>query len=233
MSNRIPNQFFAAAVAALFTVMASLPGVASAEDDPWGAQLADKKPWKARFAVVSMHPSGSEVRVSGTDDQYSYEGNSGYGFAIDFEYRASRRLGIDFGVISASPGLDVTVGEEPLTMEATADIRLTPVYAAANIYLTPDGRFNLYIGPLLAYVIYESFELTAGPGLSEWFHTDSGFGYGAVLGLDIELGSGKWFLNAAVRYLDTTLEAAPRDDGGVGKADLDPTIFSFGFGVRF
>ena len=233
MNKRIPNLVFAAAVITFFTVMASLPGTTSAEDDPWKAQLADGDRWMVRFAAVLMNPSGSEVNVAGTDDQYSYEGKNGYGFAIDFEYRAARRLGIDFGVISASPGIDVTVEDEFASVSAEADIRLTPIYAAANIYLTPEGRFNLYIGPILAYVIYESFELNAGPGQSEWFSTEDGFGYGAVLGLDIEVGSGKWFLNTAIRYLDTTLEAAPRDDDGVGKADLNPTIFSFGFGVRF
>jgi outer membrane protein len=231
MGHRISNQYFAPALLAVFAVMTSLPATASAEEDPWQAQLADDDPWKARFAIVSMNPSGSEVTVTGSDEQYSYDGNSGYGLAIGFEYRASRRIGIDFGVISASPGLDVTVGEQPLTLEASADIRLTPVYAAANIYLTPDGRFQLYIGPLFAYVIYENFDLVAGPGLSEWFRTDNGFGYGAVLGLDIDLGD-RWFLNSAVRYLDTTLEASTNDPG-VGKADLNPTIFSLGFGVRF
>ena len=43
---------------------------------------------------------------------------------------------------------------------------------------------------------------------------------------------GGWSLNTAVRYLDTTLEASP-SDGSVGKTDLNPTIFSVGFGFRF
>jgi outer membrane protein len=133
-------------------------------------------------------------------------------------------------VISASPGIDVTIGEEPLTLSADADIWITPIYASANFYLTPESTFELYIGPLLAYVIYENFELVASPGMSEWFTTDNGFGIGAVVGLDIALGE-RWLLNTAVRYLDTRLEAT--QDGGVGKADLNPTIFSIGFGVKF
>jgi len=222
MKHRLLDQAFAAALTTLFLALATLPGTASADDDSW----------KVRLAVVSMNPSGSLFVVPDTDELISYQSSSGVGIAIDFEYRASRRLGIDFGVISSSPGFTVAVDTQPLSVTASSDIRITPVYAALNIHLTPEGRFDLYVGPLLAYVLYDSFELVAGPGLREEFSTSNGFGIGAVLGLDIGLGSGGWSLNTAVRYLDTTLEASP-SDGSVGKTDLNPTIFSVGFGFRF
>jgi outer membrane protein W len=222
MKHTILNQAFAAAMITLIIALATLPGTASADDDPW----------KFRFAVVSMNPKGGTFVVSETDETFSYQSGSGVGAAIDFEYRASRRLGIDFGVISSSPGFTVDVAAEPLSVSASGDIRITPIYAALNVHLTPDSRFDLYVGPLLAYVTYDHFVLTAGPGLREEFSAEEGFGFGAVLGLDIGLGSGKWSLVTAVRYLDATLEASP-SDGGVGKTDINPTIFSIGFGFRF
>jgi outer membrane protein W len=222
MKHKTFKQAFPIVLITLGVTLATLPGTATADDDPW----------KIRFAVVSMNPGGSQFVVRETDEMISYQSNSGVGFAIDFEYRASRRLGIDFGVISASPGFTVAVDAQPLSVSASSDIRITPIYAALNIHLTPEGRFDLYIGPLLAYVTYDRFELVAGPGLREEFSTQNDLGIGAVLGFDIGLGSGRWSLNGAVRYLDTSLEASP-SDGGVGKTDLNPTIFSVGFGYRF
>ena len=208
---------------AVFVAMATLAVPAAADDDPW----------KVRFAVVSMDPTGDQFYVPDDEEMISYQSSNGVGFAIDFEYRASRRLGIDFGVISSSPGFTVAVDAQPLSVSASADVRVTPIYAALNIHLTPDSRFDLYIGPLLAYVFYEGFELSAGPGLTENFTSSNGFGIGAVLGLDIGLGDGPWFINGAIRYLDTTFEASPSDDDGVGKTDLNPMIYSLGVGLRF
>ncbi len=222
MKPTILNQAFAAVMITLFIALATLPGTASANDDPW----------KFRFAVVSMNPTGDIFDVPETGETFSYQSSSGVGIALDFEYRASRRLGIDFGVISASPGFTVAVDAEPTSVSAKSDIRVTPIYAALDIHLIPEGRFDLYIGPLVAYVTYDRFELVAGPEMREGFSAEEGFGYGAVLGLDIGFGSGRWSLVTAVRYLKSTLEASP-DDGDVGKTDLNPTIFSIGFGYRF
>ena len=216
------DQAVAAVMITMFIAFATLPGTVSADEDPW----------KFRFAVVSMNPSSGQFVVSESDERFSYQSDGGVGVAIDFEYRASRRLGIDFGVISASPGFTVDVDAEPLSVSASSDIRITPIYAALNIHLTPDSRFDLYLGPLLAYVTYDSFELVAGTELREGFSAEEDLGFGAVLGLDIGLGSGRWSLTTAVRYLNTTLEASP-SDGGVGKTDIDPMIFSVGFGYRF
>ena len=206
----------------LALILATLPVTASAEDNRW----------QIRFAVVSMDPSGASVTVPENGESISYNSRSGTGLGMDLEYRASKRLGIDFGVFSASSEIEVEVGYQPFTVSASGDLKITPICAALNVHLTPDSRFDLYIGPLLAYVRYGSFKLTAGPGLFETFTTEDDFGFGGVVGLDIGLGSGQWSLNAAVRYIDTTLEATS-SDGGPGTTDIDPTIYSLGVGVKF
>ena len=106
------------------------------------------------------------------------------------------------------------------------------MYAALNVHLTPDSRADLYVGPMVAYVVYSSFELVTDPWfMREWFVTENDFGYGINLGLDVRVGGG-WLLCAALKYLDTTLEASPPDEG-VGRSDIDPMIFSIGVGYRF
>jgi outer membrane protein len=193
---------------------------------------AGEGPWQLRITGLSMNPTGSSVFVAGSGERIHYSADNGYGFGFDLEYRASRRVGIDFGVLTATPVIDVLIDEVGV-ISASAKPRITPVYAGLNVHLTPDSRFDLYIGPLLAYVVYSSFDLVVDPWfLTEGFVTRNDFGIGVNLGFDIRLGDGGWLLTAAVKYLDTTLEASPPDES-IGRTDIDPMIFSVGVGYRF
>ena len=189
--------------------------------------------WVVRVSALSMNPTGDTVVVAGDDEQISYSGNSGCGFGVEFEYRASRLLGIDFGALTAAPVIDVLIDEVGV-ISASAEPRLTPLYAGLNIHLTPDSRFDLYLGPMLAYVVYSSFDLVVDP----WFLTEEDFSaendlaVGVNLELDIRLGDRGWLLSAAFKYIDTTLEASP-PDGGIGWTDIDPMVYSIGVGCRF
>jgi outer membrane protein len=193
---------------------------------------AGESPWQLRVSGLSMNPTGDTVVVPDTGERIPFDAGSGYGFGIDLEYRASRRLGIDFGVLTAQPVIDVLIDEVGV-ISASAKPRITPVYAALNVHLTPDSRADLYVGPLLAYVVYSSFDLVVDPWfLTEGFVTENDFGIGINVGLDVRLGEGGWLLSAAFKYLDTTLVASPPDES-VGRTDIDPMIFSIGVGYRF
>ena len=189
-------------------------------------------PWQLRITGLSMNPTGDTVVVPDSGERIVFNAGNGYGFGIDLEYRASRRLGIDFGVLSATPVIDVLIDEVGV-ISASAKPRITPLYAGLNVHLTPDSPLDLYIGPILAYVIYSSFGLVVDPWfLTEGFVTQNDFGIGVNLGLDIRLGDAGWLFTAAFKYLDTTLVASPPDES-VGRTDIDPMIFSIGVGYRF
>ncbi len=195
--------------------------------------VAADRAWLVRVVGVSVDSDAHAVEVLGTSEGLSISTSSGFGFGLDLEYRASRRLGVDFGVLSAAPSIGTSVGVGFKSISASADVTMTPISAGLNVHLTPDSRFDVYIGPLLAYVVYDSFTLTAGPGLSESFSSENDVGFGANLGVDVGLDSkGRWAFNASIKYIDTTLEAKP-SDGDAGRTDFDPTIFGFGFGYRF
>lgn len=222
MQHTILKQSSVIVLISLSVALGMQPQTASAED----------KPWRLRFSVVSIDPNGNTVTVSETGEQIPYSSSNALGVGIDLEYRASKSLGIDFGVLSASPGIAVEVGVQPFTVSANGDLSISPIYAALNIHLTPDSPVDLYIGPLLAYVKYGGFNLAAGPGLNESFSTDNDFGFGGVVGLDVDLGDSRWIFNATVRYIDTSLTAAS-SDGGPGTTDIDPVIYSLGIGFKF
>jgi outer membrane protein W len=196
------------------------------------AEAGDRQ-WVVRATVLSMKPTGDSVVVDGDDNWSHYTADAEYGFGIDFEYRASRLLGIDFGVLSASPELDVVYDAAPM-ITATAKLRITPIYTGLNLHLTPDSQFDLSLGPVLAYVVYSGFDLVVNPLAltEEGFESEDEFGFGVNLGLDVRLGDDGWLLTAAFRYLNTTLKAAPPDEG-TGSTAIDPKIFSIGVGYRF
>jgi outer membrane protein len=193
---------------------------------------AGESPWRLRLFAVSMNPTGDEVVVEGSGERISFDAGGGYGGGFELEYRVSRRLGIDFGVLTASPVIDVLIDEVGV-ISASAQPRITPIYAGLNVHLTPDSPLDLYIGPMLAYVIYSSFDLVVDPWFyREGFVTENDFGIGVNVGLDIRLGDAGWLFTAAFKYLDTTLAASPPDES-VGRTDIDPMIFSIGVGYRF
>ena len=193
---------------------------------------AGESPWQLRIAGLSMNPTGETVAVPDTGERIAFDAGNGYGFGIDLEYRVSRGLGIDFGVLTAQPIIDVLIDEVGV-ISASAKPRISPIYVGLNVHLTPDGPIDLYIGPVLAYVIYSSFDLVVDPWfLTEGFVTENDFGIGVNLGLDIRLGEGGWLITAAFKYLDSILVASPPDES-IGRTDIDPMIFSVGVGYRF
>jgi outer membrane protein W len=198
---------------------------------PIAADAGDS-PWRLRLFAVSMNPTGDEVVVEGSGERIAFNAGGGYGGGFELEYKVSHRLGIDFGALSASPTIDVLIDEVGV-ISASATPRISPVYVGLNVHLTPDSRADFYLGPLLTYVSYSSFDLVTDPWfLRESFVAENDWGYGINAGLDIRIGDGGWLVTGAFKYLLTTLEASPPDEG-VGRSEIDPMIFSIGFGFRF
>ena len=225
MNSKRRFRYVAPVAAVVFLIAVTLPT----------AGFTGDRAWLLRVTGVSVDSDAHAVEVMGTGEGLSITTSSGFGVGFDLEYRVSNRLGVDFGVLSAAPsvGTSVDVGWKSINISADAGVTMTPITAGLNVHLTPDSRFDIYVGPLLAYVVYDSFTLSAGPGLSESFSSENDVGFGANIGVDVGLDKqGRWTFNASLKYIDTTLEASP-SDGSPGKTDFDPTIFGVGFGYRF
>ncbi len=213
----------AAVLAGVIVALATTPTIADAAEGRW----------QLRLAALTMDSGASAVEVIGGGEGISIWTNIGGGLGVDIEYQLSRRLGVDLGVLAATPHIGSRIDFAWWGLSVGTGITVTPITAGLNVHLTPDSRFDLYLGPLLAYVIYESFAVRIGPGVSESFTTGNDFGFGANLGLDIHLGSGgHWSLVALLKYIDTRLEATPAD-GDTGVTEFDPTIFGIGVAYRF
>jgi outer membrane protein len=119
-----------------------------------------------------------------------------------------------------------------------ADTWIFPPALTAQYHFNAGGKWQPYVGAGVQYIAF----FDEGTGANRLGATsvsiDDAWGFTLQAGLDISLGDG-WYLNADVKktWLDTTVtwhnNAALGGVNVVGDADLDPWIFSAGFGYRF
>jgi hypothetical protein len=125
-----------------------------------------------------------------------------------YERRYSEKLG--FEVLGAYADYD------PILDLFGRDIEMTPLLLSLNYYVKSTDKVELYIAPTVGLARLE----VHFAGETE---SDSGLAWGAVFGVDIPLGQGKWGIALSGRYLTADL-----DD-----ADFDNIAIHAGAGYRF
>jgi outer membrane protein len=122
-------------------------------------------------------------------------------------------------VLNSTSG-DVDLGE----------VSLLPPALTLQYHFTPKAKFSPYIGAGLSYVMF--YDVDKGPGLTAVKYKDS-LGYAFQAGLDVALDD-RWSLNFDIKkiYVDTDITV---NNGGINPpgVDLNPWVFSVGFGYRF
>lgn len=144
--------------------------------------------------------------------EFSFTLGDGSGAGLALEYRATHRLGMEALAIRADLDGELRLSiSNPQFQEQVVptDVEGDLYGLGLNVHLTPSRRFDVYVGPLVAYVDYGnfkgSFDIAVGPGDlmgSAEVRFDDDKAYGATLGADVPLGrSGAWAVSAAVRKL--------------------------------
>lgn len=209
-----------------FLALTLLADAANAQDDRW----------QLRAGGVWVNPDVSFIDEDNDGDRVKAGADSGIGFGLSFERRFSSRLGLEIGALFAEP--DVTLDANLADggrFNVSDGVPFTAFTAGLNIHLTPDKSVDLYVGPLLGYVLFGDLGFrtqVAGETIAQNFSSNDEFALGAQIGADISFGDGPWSLNVAAKYLDAGLEVT--DEGGEA-TDLgfDPLILNVGFGYRF
>ncbi len=198
-----------------------------------GASATTDSGWQIRFyaAAIDMEHDSAPDRPDG----FGFDMDAGAGAGFNAEYRFSRRLGVDLGVLSGA-GVDVAhyrtfAGNSGWVTSET--LTFTPFTVGLDIHLTPDARVDVYACPLVALVQYGGLAVRSGPtGVSTDWDFDEDLAVGATLGLGVPIGQRRWSFQANLTYLDSSLEGrgsnGSRFDGG-----YDSTVFGLGFGYRF
>ena len=220
--HRSPLTCKLAIVALALTAMSVMP-----------ARAAETEPaWRLRFDLSWVDPSGDFVSADVGSSTFTAGFDTGIGAGVRGEYQFTNMLGVEFGVLGAS-SVDVTSGLFGGTLGTSVEVSsFAPFSVGLNVHLTQGRPIDLYLGPMLALVRYDSVDVRTTIGTaSTSVSIDNDVGWGAILGLDIPLGGGGWLIQTNLRYIDTDIESS---GGGIPiSSEFDPVIFSLGFGYRF
>ena len=190
--------------------------------------------WRIRFyaAAIDMESDSASRPAS----EFGFDMEAGAGLGVHAEYRFSRRLGLDLGVLGGAAVNVASADSWPgvrhwgATQEA---LTITPLSAGVDIHLMPESRLDLYVCPMVALVRYGGFApRSSGTGTWADWRLDEDLALGAALGLGVPFGRQKWSFEANLAYLDSSLEGSSADRGRFS-ANYDSTILGLGFGYRF
>lgn len=207
------------------------------------APPAAAQSWTFRGGLAWVDPD-LDVRETDGPARISLQSSSAIGAAVSAEYHFTDRFGLELGVLWAEPEIELRIEgiaiplPDPIPpfpdeIVASGDLRITPLTVGLNVHFSPTAQVDLYLGPRVAYVDYGDLELTStlfGISSTDTVGTDDELGYGAGIGLDVPVGSGRWMVNAAADYLEVDLTFS-----GEGSESLafDPLIVRAGVGYRF
>ncbi len=225
-----PKRLAVWAVVAILGLALPVGALASTPDEAYDAG------WSLRFylAAVDFNQTSSEPGAPGGGD--SWDINYGGGVGFNAEYRFSRHLGIDLGVL-AGAGVDIaarTVEVGQTTSVVYDTVSFTPVTTGLDIHLTPEARVDVYLCPTLAWVRYGGMTVTADSavGTTTEVDFDDDLAAALALGLGVPFGNEHWSLQANVTYMDGSMSGSARNGTRLDR-DYDMTLFKVGFGYRF
>jgi opacity protein-like surface antigen len=230
MLGKIPRSTWLSGIL-LVAVALALPTAAPADTATVDDAYSDTG-WRLRFYAAAINFDDN----TGQLDRGGYGIDVGGGLGVNAEYRFSRRLGFDLGVIGGG-GVDIQTRpvHYPAGTWYTHDtLSFTPLTAGLDIHLTPENRVDLYFSPLVALVQYGGLVVRSGPGgVTTHIDFDSDFAIGAALGIGVPFHQqARWSFNANLLYLDSNFDGSSQD-GLRLDGDYDATVFGLGLGYRF
>ncbi len=188
--------------------------------------------WRLHLDLAVVNASGDFVAVDVGGAGVDVDFDSAVGAGLRGEYRFSELLGVEIGVLGAG-SVDVKAGVFDGGVGTAVGVNsFSPVSLGLNFHLTADSPVDVYAGPLLAIVNYGDVDVETGiGGATTSVSVDSDVGWGAIVGLDVPIGSRGWTLQTNVRFIETSLKGS-HDDLSFD-SNFDPFIFSLGVGYRF
>jgi len=204
-----------------------------------------KSLWHLRAFGVWIEPDLDYQVPADDDTELLATADGAFGLGISAEYQFSDRLGLELGILRASPDivLDYYLREFDVSFSVSDGLAMTPLTLGLNIHLLPESRLDLYLSPFLGYIRNGDLEFT----IDQSFEVDgqsitirdtarvqvaSDIGYGATLGVDIPFSSRPWAFATSLRYLATKLDATDPEGEGINP-DFDSWILTAGLRYSF
>jgi hypothetical protein len=193
--------------------------------------------WRVRGFGALLSPDTRETVVNGDGDDILIDAARGFGGGADVEYQLHRHIGVDAGIVAASPEITLSADIPGLGALSLPDELTTVVFTGDLLaHLTPGSPIvDLYVGGGIAAVAPGglSFDVLGIQRLdveAEHYVT-----WSARAGLDLSFGEDSpWAASLGVRYIPGDVEfrqlGVPADDDS---AEIGFNILTFTAGMAF
>ena len=193
------------AVAVLIVAIAAVPAQAAQAD--------------YKFKIFGGLAYVTPMADSNIDD-VDFEADNELGYEFGAEWKPMDRLGFELALVDVTHDVQangIKVGE----------IGMQPVFITANFHVINSDRFAWYVGPTVAFVNWDDFELDEafGGGSSE---IESETTFGLSTGIDLGLGEHLAVIGG-LRWIDSGAEESDTGD----TVDVNPLFARVALAWRF
>jgi len=210
-------------------ILVPVSSLAAGSDANWIIRGSYVKTWPSTDSYQTESVIGDNPLLN----ELSFD--SGQGFGLDIEYKATPKWGIalltTFTDIEGTFVAGIEPGEESELVTDNNTVDTYTINFGANYHFTPDSAVDFYLGAFLGWFSYDSIKFRL-PIQDEEIKIDfdDQFSYGLNAGIDVPFGSdSSWMFTAGIRYLVSDL----KESGGPREIAIDPLIGLIGIGYRF
>lgn len=216
-----------------------LPGLALLLCLPAAPADAGESGWRVRGFGALLSPDTSETTVNGDGDTILIGANRGFGGGGSVEYQFHRFVGVDAGVMGATPEIALSADIPGMGALSLADNLSTVVFTGDVIaHLTPGSPIvDLYAGAGVAAVTTGGLSYDV-LGIERLNVDGENYATWSVrAGLDLAFGrDSRWAASLGVRYIPGDIElrqlGVPAEDA-TAKLGFNILTFTVGVAYRF
>ena len=196
---------------------------------------AETPRWSFRLRTLSSSTEHQFVSAASSTTYLDIE--NGSGFEASAEFRPRERVGIELsaGQMKMDAALRVTrlqpISFDPIVLRevtifsSDGDFTIEPLSLAVLFHPLRQSRFDLYLGPALAWVRYD---ITANGAPDR----DPEPGYGAKLGAEYLFGRTPWSVGVEYRHLELLRDGVERDLYNDISLDVGSLVVGYRFGFH-
>ena len=188
--------------------------------------------WHLRIFAAGFDPSLDVVVPAENPEEIRVAADSDLGFGASLEYQFNGLLGLELGVMKASPVIALTAEDVPgygdITLEDS--MSTTAITLDLNFHLTPNSQyFDFYLGAGIASMGYSDLRYLEPDGDYLDLEIDNDLTYSAKASLGISLGkNSNWAAIGGLRYIWSDLDVTQENS-----ASFDFNTFSFTVGIAY
>lgn len=198
---------------------------------PVSAAAQERSPWQVK----------GHAAIVGTDNTFSVGDSNGgrteagsntqFGQGIAVEYRLNHLIGFELGASTAKTP-DIEGSDNGNKFDFGDGPRFSPISLGVNFHLLDSNRFDVFVGPRIAFVKFGGFELESN-GQRSSYEVDDEIAWGATAGMAYHFGNSGWSLIGELTYLNVDMDVTERGSGQTTTVSLDPITLGIGAAYRF